>query len=117
MSEFLPQEVREELERARRAKRRKRTHMKVCAGGQAFTILRYWDGGFAVDAADAPHLRGLVDVLDRGKLLCQALIVTSSEAEGERVYDVKTATPATRSAPPVDYVQERPEISGLLTKR
>ena len=117
MSEFLPQQVRDEMERARRAKRRRRTHMKLHAGGQEFTILRYWRDGFALDAEDAPGLRGLVDVYDHGKHLCQALIVASSEADGERVFEVKTATPADRRGPAADFVRETPEPTGLLTKR
>ncbi|SDI72934.1 hypothetical protein [Aliiruegeria lutimaris] len=115
MSEFLPRELRDEMERARRTQRRKRTYMKVRAGEQEMPILRYWESGFAVTAEDAPRLRGLVDQFDHGKHLCQALIVTSSETDGERIYEVKTANPAGRSAPAVDFVRERPETVGLLS--
>ena len=91
--------------------------MMVRAGGQDFVILRYWQSGFALDSRDAPGLRGLVDVYDRGRHLCQALIVTSSEADGERVFEVKTATPAADRAPAADFVRERPEPMGLLTRK
>ena len=117
MSEFLPREIRDEMERARLAARRRRSHMKVRAGDREFVILRYWDGGFAVDSDDAQNLRGLVDVYDRERHLCQALIVTSEEADGERVFEVKTETPAAKTAPAADFVRERPEPAGLLTRQ
>ena len=117
MSEFLPRELREEMELARRKKSRRRSRMKVRAGGHDFVILRYWDNGFALDAEDAPGLRGFVDLFDEGKHLCQALIVTSSEAEGERVFEFKSATPAADKAPAADFVRERPEPAGLLTRK
>lgn len=116
MSEFLPREIRDEMERAQKARKRKRTYMKVRAGDQEFTILRYWESGFAVDAEDAPNLRGLVDLFDRGKHLCQALILTSSEADGERVFEVKTANMADKTAPPVDFVRETPDPVALLPR-
>ena len=61
MSEFLPKDVREGLEMARKQKLRKKSRLRVKAGEQTFTILRYWDKGFALDVDDAPNLRGLVD--------------------------------------------------------
>lgn len=117
MTDFLPREVREEMQRARESKNRRRTHMKVRAGGQDFTILRYWRGGFALDAAEAPKLRGLVDVFERERHLCRALVVTSSEADGERIFEVKTSTLAADRAPAADFVRERPEPAGLLPRR
>ncbi|SFD06749.1 hypothetical protein [Tropicimonas isoalkanivorans] len=116
MSEFLSKALLDDMERARRSANRKRTHMTVCAGGQEFTILRYWNTGFALDAADAPGLRGLVDVYSGAKHLCQALVVTSSEEQGERVYEVKRSTPAQNTAPAADFVRDRPEPAGLLPR-
>ena len=92
MSEFLPESVRQELELARKQKLRKKSRMRVSVGGQQFTILRYWDEGFALDADDAPHLRGLVDVFDGARHLSQCLIVASEEEAGEMVYEFKRAT-------------------------
>ncbi|MDV7143308.1 hypothetical protein R3X27_11500 [Tropicimonas sp. TH_r6] len=116
MSEFLPQEVRDEMARARRAQARKRTHMRVVAEGRDHAILRYWEGGFAVDAEAAAGLRGLVEIHDRGRPVCQALIVTSSEREGERLFEFKVTNPADRTGPPADFVRERPEPVGLLPR-
>ena len=102
MSEFLPESVRQELELARKQKLRKKSRMRVSVGGQQFTILRYWDEGFALDADDAPHLRGLVDVFDGARHLSQCLIVASEEEAGEMVYEFKRATPHAE-VPPKDY--------------
>ena len=53
MSEYLPQDVRDGLELARKQKLRQKSRMRVRAGDQTFTILRHWDTGFALDADDA----------------------------------------------------------------
>ncbi len=102
MSEFLPKEVREGLELARKSKLKKKSRMRVQAGDQTFTILRFWDEGFALDAEDTPHLRGLVDLYNGGNHVSQCLIVASEEDSGEMVYEFKRATPANDQAP-LDY--------------
>ncbi len=106
MSEFLPKEVREGLRVAQKKAREKKSRLRVQVGDQLFTILRYWDEGFALDAEDAPHLRGLVDVYDGGRHLSQCLIVASEEAAGEMVYEFKRETMAADHAP-IDY--EKPD--------
>ena len=102
MSEFLPKEVREGLEKARKQDLQKKSRLRVKVGGHDFTILRYWEEGFALDVEDAPHLRGFVDVYDGGRHLSQCLIVASSEENGEMVYEFKRETLAA-DAPAVDY--------------
>mgnify|MGYP000203389779 CR=1 FL=1 len=102
MSEFLPKEVREGLKQARKMKLRKKSRLRVKAGDQTFTILRYWDEGFALDADEAPNLRGLVDVFDGARHLSQCLIVASEEEAGEKVFEFKRATPHS-DRPAVDY--------------
>lgn len=102
MNEYLPKDVAEGLELARKQKLRKKSRLKVKAGDQSFIILRYWDQGFALDAEDAPHLRGLVDVYDGARHMSQCLIVASEEEGGEMVYEFKRATPHSEAAP-LDY--------------
>ena len=115
MSEFLPKEVREGLELARKQALRKKSRMKVKAGDRTFTVLRYWDDGFALDLDDAPHLRGLVDVYDGGRHLSQCLIIASEEGPGEMVFEFKRATAATDSAP-LDYERASNAPIALLTQ-
>lgn len=106
MSEFLPKEVREGLELARKRDLKKKSRLRVRAGDHDFTILRYWSDGFALDAEDTPHLRGLVDVYDGARHLSQCLIVASEEDGAEMVYEFKRETPAMNAAP-LDY--DRPD--------
>ena len=113
MSEFLPKEVREGLEKARKQDLQKKSRLRVKVGGHDFTILRYWDEGFALDVEDAPHLRGFVDVYDGGRHLSQCLIVASSEENGEMVYEFKRETMAAE-APAVDYEIDANTPVGLI---
>ena len=62
-------------------------------------------GGFALDADDAPHLRGLVDLYDGARHMSQCLIVASAEEAGEMVYEFKRETPALDAAP-LDYQRD-----------
>lgn len=116
MSEYLPKEVREGLELARKHKLRKKSRLKVKAGDKTFTILRYWDQGFALDAEDMPGLRGLVDVYDGARHLSQCLIVASEEEAGEMVYEFKRATPHAERAP-LDYERDEAAPVALISAR
>ncbi len=102
MSEYLPKEVRQGLEAARKRSRAKKSRLRVQVGDQTFTILRYWDEGFAIDADEGPQLRGLVDVYDGARHMSQCLIVASEEDAGEMVYEFKRETIAADRAP-LDY--------------
>ena len=108
MSEFLPKDVREGLEAARKLAARRKSRLRVQAGDQTFTILRYWENGFALDVDDAPRVRGLVDVFDGARHLSQCLIVASEEEGGEMVYEFKRSTVAS-DRPALDY--ERPDTA------
>ncbi|MDD9921825.1 MAG: hypothetical protein OXQ92_06040 [Boseongicola sp.] len=115
MSEFLPKDVRDGLELARKRNIKKKSRLRVHVGDHAFTILRYWDDGFALDVDDAPHLRGLVDVYDGSRHISQCLIVASEEEAGEMVYEFKRETTATDKAP-LDYVKDEKAPIALLTQ-
>lgn len=115
MSEFLPSEVRHGLELARKSELRRKSRLRVMIGDQAFTILRYWEGGFSLDLDDAPHLRGRVDVYDGSRHISECLIVASAEDAGEMIYEVKRETLATSSAPR-DYVRDEAAPAGLIEK-
>ena len=107
MSEFLPKEVREGLVMARKQTLRKKSRMRVTTGDHTFTILRYWDNGFSLDADEAPQMRGLVDVYDGARHLSQCLIVASEEEAGEVVFEFKRSTAAHDHAP-LDYERAGP---------
>ena len=87
--------------------------MRVEIGDHYVPVLRLWDTGFAVDVADATHLRGLVDFYDGPRHLYQALIVTSSEEAGERRFEFKRNTAAADKAP-LDFERDVPPPIALL---
>lgn len=100
MLEFLPEEVREGLEAARRRELRKRSRLRVHVGEAVFPVLRFWHDGFALAADVSPKsLRGLVDVYDGSRQVFQCLIVASGIEAGELVCDFKRATAVTGKAP------------------
>ncbi len=115
MSEYLPKEVRAGLELARKSAQRKSSRLRIRVGDEAFTILRMWDDGFALDREDTPHLRGLVDIYDGGRHLSQCLIVASEEGAGETVYEFKRATDV-HDAPPCDYPLDENAPVALITR-
>ena len=114
MSDFLPREVREGLEAARKRALRKKTNMRIEVGGQRFHILRYWDEGFALDAEETPHLRGLADLYAGPKFMGQCLIVASAEEAGQMVFEFKRTATAHDSAP-VDFARPDDAPVALLT--
>lgn len=113
MSEFLPKEVREGLEMARKRDLRKKSRLRVRVDDQVFVVLKYWESGFALDAEDAPHLRGLVDLYDGARHLYQCLIVASEEDEGEMRYEFKRSTAALDKAP-LDFCRDENAPVALL---
>lgn len=99
MSEFLPKEVRDGLEKARKSALKASTRLRIHVDQEIYPVLRVWDGGFALDADAAPQLRGLVDLYDGTRHLSQCLIVASSEENGEIHCEYKRMTEATGEQP------------------
>jgi len=76
--EFIPKDVVDDLARARLAKLTKKTRLRVQAGDMRVPLLRLTATHFAIDRAQAPRLRGLVDIYDGARHLYQALVVATS---------------------------------------
>ncbi|MES2844401.1 MAG: hypothetical protein V4747_05175 [Pseudomonadota bacterium] len=115
MLEFLPKEVREGLDAARKRDQKKRARMRVQVGEAVFPVLRFWDDGMALDATLTPRLRGLVDVYDGARHVFQCLIVASTEENGELVCDFKRVT-AVSEKPPLDFWRDENAPVGWITK-
>lgn len=113
MSDHLPKEVREGLEAARRADLKRTSRLRVRVEDEVYPVLRMWDGGFTLDAARAPHLRGLVDLYSGSRHLYQCLIVASAEEAGEMVYEFKRHTAAVEHAP-LDFARDDDAPVALL---
>jgi hypothetical protein len=116
MLEFLPKEVREGLEAARKTALRRKSRLRVEVGNAVFPVLRFWDDGFALDADLSPaKLRGLVDVYDGSRHVFQCLIVASGIEGGELVCDFKRATAVTDRAA-LDFWRDENAPVALLTR-
>ncbi|MFN3993825.1 MAG: hypothetical protein ACK4IU_13040 [Tabrizicola flagellatus] len=116
MLEFLPIEVREGLDAARKRDQKRRSRLRVQVGDAVFPVLRFWDNGFALDANFSPgKLRGLVDVYDGSRHAFQCLIVASSIENGELVCDFKRATAVTERAP-LDFWRDENAPVGYLPR-
>lgn len=106
MSTYLPKEIQDGLDMARKRDLARKSRLRIEAGDETFRVLRIWDNGFALDADHAPHLRGLVDIYDGARHLYQCLIVASEEDAGELRFEYKRSTLAADRAP-LDF--DRPE--------
>ncbi len=115
MSDFLPKEVREGLEEARRQARRRASVLSIRVGEKSFPVLRFWENGFALEADNRAPLRGLVDMFERQKHLYTCLIVTAEEQDGEIHYEFKRSTEAADRAP-LDFYRETPAPVAYLPK-
>lgn len=115
MSTFLPKDVQKDLDAARIAALKKTSRLRIEVDGEEFRVLRRWSDGFSIDAADAPKLRGLVDLYDGGNHLAQCLIVASEEDGGEMRYEFKRATEAHDRAP-LDFYRDPDAPIALLGK-
>jgi hypothetical protein len=116
MLEFLPKEVREGLEAARKRDQKKRSRLRVQVGEAVYPVLRFWHDGFALDAELSPgKLRGLVDVYDGSRHVFQCLIVASGVENGELVCDFKRAT-AVRDTAPLDFWRDDNAPVGYLPR-
>ncbi len=113
MSEYLPKEVREGLELARKRALRKKSRLRIHVGQDIFAVLKLWDDGFSLDIEDAPHLRGLVDLYDGSRHLYQCLIVACEEENGQMRYEFKRSTEVKNTAP-LDFVREENAPIALL---
>jgi hypothetical protein len=113
MMTFLPKEVREGLELARKRDLRKKSRLRVNVGGEVFPVLEFRETGFALDIENAPKLRGLVDLYDGARHLYQCLII-ASEADGTLMrYEFKRAT-SVSDHPPLDFARDEAAPVALL---
>lgn len=114
MTFFLPKEVREGLELARKRDLRKKNRLRVRVGDEVFPVLEFCEQGFALDIENAPKLRGFVDLLDGSRHLYQCLIVAAEEKDGQRCYEFKRVT-AAMDRPPLDFVRDENAPVALIT--
>jgi hypothetical protein len=115
MLEFLPQEIRDGLEAAKKRDQKRRSRLRLQVGDAVFPVLRMWGGGLSLDAALTPQLRGLVDVYDGANHIFQCLIVASTAENGELICDFKRSTPVADHAA-LDFVRDDHAPVGYLPR-
>lgn len=102
MTTFLPKEVQAGLDNARAASLKSASRLRLSANGKMHPVLRMWKTGFSLEAQDAPHLRGFVDLYDGANHLFQCLIVASDEEGDEKQFEFKRLTAVSDKAP-IDF--------------
>lgn len=115
MSTYLPPEILAGLEDARARGWQTSRRLRVEAGAQTFSVLRAWDGGFALRAESSPNLRGLVDLYDGAKHVSRCLIVASEEDGQERRFELKVVNEASGEQP-VDFERAPDAPVALIEK-
>jgi hypothetical protein len=105
MTDFLTKELRDGLAEARKLAAKRNARLRVQVGDDTYPVIRIWENGFSLDADDAPHMRGLVDLYDGARHTAQCLIIASEEEAGEMRYEYKRSTQAHDRAP-LDFVRE-----------
>lgn len=115
MTTYLSEEMRAGMDAARLAGLKKASRLRVLAGDEYHRVLRMWRDGFSVEAGATPRMRGLVDLYDGSRHLCQCLIVAAEEEGGEMRYEFKRNTAATDRAP-LDYSRDPDAPAALLPR-
>ncbi|MGE4327816.1 MAG: hypothetical protein AB7E21_17180 [Pseudodonghicola sp.] len=116
MTTYLSKELSEGLAAARLAGLKKASRLRVLADDSFYPVLRMWKDGFSVEASEAAHLRGLVDLYEGSRHLYQCLIVAAEEEGGEMRFDFKRHTAASETPPLVDYSREPDAPAALLVR-
>ena len=113
MSTYISDEVQAGLDQARLKAEKRNSRLRVQVDEKFYPVLKLWDTGFSLDSADAPNLRGLVDLYDGGRHLYQCLIVASEAEFGRMKYDFKRNTAVLDKAP-LDFVRDENAPIALL---
>lgn len=106
MFEFLPAEIREGLERARRNASPRSRRLALHQGDEVFPIRRIWSDGFSIDADETLRLRGFVEIHEGPRPLLICLIQATEFLDGELICTFKRSSPV-RDRAAADY--ELPE--------
>ena len=115
MLEFFSKELREGFDLARKRQNARKSRLRVHFGSEIYPILRLWEDGLALDAAQLPHLRGLVDVYDGARHLSQCLIVASIVEDGQLICNFKRST-LVADGPPLDFWRDENAPVAFLPK-
>ncbi len=111
--EHLQTEIADALHASTKPRRAAKPYTVRTVDG-AFPVLKLWRDGFTVAEADAPRLRGHVDILSGDDRIARCLIVFAKAEFGIATYEFKRRTDD--AAPgPVDYAIDENAPVALLT--
>ncbi|MDF2141116.1 hypothetical protein [Paenirhodobacter sp. CAU 1674] len=96
--EILPKDILNALRDAQSREAGRRSRLRVQVGDDVWPVLRRWRGGFALNADQVTHLRGLVDLYEGSRHISTALIVASDVEGGELICTIKRDTPVSDRA-------------------
>lgn len=116
MLEYLPAELREGFERARKRSSARSRRLALHVGDAVFPIKRLWDDGMALDSQRLPQLRGFVEIHEGPRHILTCLIVASEVDGDDLICTFKRATPAIDRAA-LDYEVSSDQPSGLISKQ
>ena len=102
MTDFLPKDVQEGLNLARKMARKRSSRLRIETDQGSFRVLHAWEDGFALEAIPEANLRGRIKLYDGTNLLSQCLIIAAELEGNEMRYEYKRMTEATDSQP-LDY--------------
>lgn len=113
MNDFLPVEVREGLQAARKASLKRADKLCVHDGDDVYRIRRFWGDGLSIDATQGDKLRGRVEIYDGSRHVYQCLIVSSRLEHDEYIFDFKWLHPVS-TAPAADFERQTDLPAALL---
>ncbi len=114
MTEFLTRDILEGLREAEMRSLRRGSRLCVHSDGTILRVLRRWEGGFALDAAETHGLRGFVDLFDGPRYLARVLVVASEIDSDELICEIKSETVASDRAP-LDFERDADAPVAYLT--
>lgn len=115
MIDFLPKEVQDGLDAARKASLRRNDRLCIHDGDEVFRVRRFWTDGVSIDAKHGDKLRGRVEIYDGARHVYQCLIENGRTEGHECVFDFKWLNPVA-DRPAADFVLPDVVPAGLIAK-
>ncbi|MBJ3763625.1 hypothetical protein ILP92_12785 [Maribius pontilimi] len=116
MSAYLSKDLLASVGASRIPKPRSDAQLAVVSNNRRLPVRRRWSTGFSVDASDARHLRGLVELYEGDALLGWCLVYSGTLDGAEHRFEFKRFT-ACGDAPPVDFERIPPVVLQLAAPK
>ena len=114
MLEYLPAEIRDELQGAKLRQGSRRRRLSLHQGDMVFSIRRMWTDGFSLALADVTQLRGLVEIHEGPRHILTCLI-NAAEIDGDELLCSFKRASKVQERAALDYVARDTDQIWLLT--